>query len=201
MKRSKSIKLLLLGAASIILAGCEEEAPQQVSVFKSADDCVESKLMTPEQCKSAFDTAATEHEKVAPKFNSRELCEQEFGAGQCSPRHTADSGDVFLPMMTGFMAAQVLNSINNNNCNPNNYNCGGNGYVPQPLYRSTSDYGGYRTAGNYRVSDVSTRTASVSPSYSRSPVVTSSIKSSGGFGSQAAARASWGGSMSSSSGG
>lgn len=200
MKRSKTVKLLLLGAASAFMLGCEEEKPQQASVFKDVGDCVTSKLMTEDQCKAAFDIAAQEHEKVAPKFDSRALCEQEFGVGQCSPKQS-DSGSVFMPLMTGFMAAQLMNSINDSHrydCRYNN-SCASNVIVPQPLYRTTSDYSSYRTAGNYRVADVGspTKTVSVKPSTVKPAVVTSTIKSSGGFGTQAAARASWGGSVSS----
>lgn len=197
MKRSKAVQLLLLGAASALMVGCEEEQPQQASVFKDVGDCVTSKLMTEDQCKAAFDIAAQEHEKVAPRYDSRALCEQEYGVGQCSPKHS-DNGDVFMPLMTGFMAAQLMNSINDAHrydCRYDN-SCSRGVIVPQPLYRSSSDYSSYRTAGNYKVGDVgATRTVSVKPS-----AVTTSVRSTGGFGTQAAARSSWGGSASSSGG-
>jgi uncharacterized protein YgiB involved in biofilm formation len=203
MKRSKLLTLLIVGAASFI-AGCEDEdQPQQMSVFKDVDDCVSSKVMTEDQCKNAFTASAQEHEKNGPKYNSRELCEQEYGAGQCSPRANVNgsSESVFMPMMTGFMAAQVLNSIsnnNNNNCNSSNNHC--NSVVPQPLYRSARDYSTYRTSGNYTVPAVSSSTSMSARSVSVRPsVVTSSVSSTGGFGTQAAARSSWGGSSASSS--
>lgn len=188
---------MIVGAASIV-AGCEEEKPQEMSVFKDVDDCVSSKLMTEDQCKNAFEASAKEHERNGPKFNSRELCEQEYGAGQCSPRPVSQgsSESVFMPMMTGFMAAQVLNSINDNNrtnCNYANNYC--NPVVPQPLYHPAGNYSTYRTAGNYTVatpSSATSRSVTVRPS-----VVTSTVRSTGGFGTQAAARSSWGGGMSS----
>lgn len=201
MKRSKLLTLLILGAATLV-AGCEEEKEQQLTVFKDVDDCVSSKAMTEDQCKNAFKAADEENVKNGPKYDSRELCEQEYGAGQCSPRQVAGHSDsVFMPMMTGFMAAQVLNSIgnNSNNCNAMNNYC--NPVAPQPLYRSSRDYSTYRTQGGYSVPAVSSGTSVAARSVSVKPSVATSVRSTGGFGSQAAARSSWGGSMSSSSSG
>lgn len=191
MKKSKTVKLLLLSAAIAAVSGCNEEQPQEMHVFKDVDDCVNSKMLTADQCKAAFEQAVKENENASPKYNSRQLCEQEFGVGQCQPR-TTQSGDVFMPMMAGFMAARIIDSIDDNN--RDRYYGGYGSVTPQPLYRSSSDYSSYRTAGNYNVGNVgstASKTVSVKPS-----VVTSSVKSTGGFGTQAAARASWGGSSS-----
>lgn len=201
MKRSRLVTLMILGAATLV-AGCEEEKDQQLTVFKDVDDCVSSKAMTEDQCKNAFKAADEENVKNGPKYNSRELCEQEYGAGQCNPRTVAGhSESVFMPMMTGFMAAQVLNSINNGNGNCNAMNNYCNPVAPQPLYRSSRDYSTYRTQGGYSVPAVSNGSSISARSVSVKPSVATSVNSTGGFGSQAAARSSWsGGSMSSSGG-
>ena len=186
MKRSKGVKLLTFGIVMASIIGCEEEKKQEVSIFQNVEDCTNSNLLTKEQCLAAFSGAAAEHEKSAPKYNSRELCEQEYGAGQCQPRSNADGSSVFLPLMTGFMAARILDDITDRN--RDNYYGGSGGFTPQPLYRSSRDYSTYRTSNNTKVSTVGTKTATVKPS-----TVSTSVSKSGGFGNQSAARASWGG--------
>jgi uncharacterized protein YgiB involved in biofilm formation len=188
MKRSKHVKLLLLSAAIATISGCKEEAPQEVSVFQNITECVDSKLLTQDQCKAAFTSAIQEHQNNAPKYTNKELCEQEYGKGNCETKTASDGSNVFLPLMTGFMAARLLDDITDRQRDDYYYG-GSGGFTPQPLYRSSKDYSTYRTSGNVKVGSVGAKTATVKPS-----TVTTSVSKSGGFGNQSAARASWGGS-------
>lgn len=137
MKRSQSLKLVLMGSAALSLAACEQ--PVEVGVFETVEQCT---VMGYSQsaCETAIAEARKEHMQSAPKYASRADCEAEFG--RCEPAPTASqqppagtqgpggeqlaqsgSGSFFMPLLAGYMMGQMM---------------GGNRYAAQPLYRPTS---------------------------------------------------------------
>lgn len=110
MKRSRNLRLgLMLGAAGLALAGCQEEEKATGAVYSSVEACVSEGIYTRNACETALAEATKVHEESAPRYDSRALCEEEFGVGQCSPG--SDGGSFFVPFMTGYFVSSVLDDI------------------------------------------------------------------------------------------
>ncbi len=133
MKRSQSIRLVQMGAVALTLAACEE--PVEVGVFETIGQCVTAGN-TAAQCETALTAAQEQHRQVAPRYATRQDCEAEFGASQCTPapanaapaadgsaptqQAQAGFGGGFMPLMAGYMMGRMM---------------GGGGAMAQPLYR------------------------------------------------------------------
>lgn len=119
MKRSRTIRLALMGSAAFALAACNDE-PVPGGAFQSADQCRTDGRFSAAACDEAFSTAQQRHLVEAPRYDRREDCEAGHGASACEvlPGHlarsadgtvpTADrSGSFFIPYMTGFLIGQL----------------------------------------------------------------------------------------------
>lgn len=130
MKRSRAIRLVLMGTAALSVAACDEGEKVEVGVFETVEQCTLTARFTQAQCEEAIAAAKADHAKVAPRFESRVACEEEFGAEKCTPapenanaEARADGGGFFMPVMMGYMMGRMLS---------------GGGYSGQPLYRPAS---------------------------------------------------------------
>ena len=210
MKRSKKVALMLMvPATTLLMAGCGEER-EQAMVFNSPDECVQSGLSTQEQCSANFVAAKAAHPEVAPKYKDKAECEADFGAGHCetAPQRTEHGSSMFMPMMMGFLAGQMMNRPSASQFTQPNaaqQNAGGQPAKPgagagagggfasrfesQPLYKSRND-STFRTGNNTPIATQSGLT-SVKPSQIQPRP--GNVVSRGGFGSQAATRGSFGG--------
>lgn len=199
MKRSKKTALcLMVPVTTLMLAGCGEER-EQAMVFSSVNECESSSLVAPDQCRADFAEAAALHPQVAPKYVSKEACETDFGAASCEPapmpegqQQQASSGGMFMPLMMGYLAGRMLSggqaqagqapAAGNSPAAANKTNV-----ANQPLYKSRDDRGTFRTASNAPVAKgigpISLRPSQVKPKVGQ-------LVNRGGFGSQAAMRAS-----------
>lgn len=196
MKRSKKAALVLMvPVATLLLAGCGEER-EQAMVFTDPSECSAAALNSAAQCEADFASAQALHPQVAPKYLNKEECETDFGAGQCetAPQQTAQGGSVFMPMMMGFLAGQMMNrggAAGANFQQPAAAGAGaGSNVATQPLYKSRDDRGTFRTATNTPVAGgigpISLKPSQVKPQVGQ-------VVRRGGFGQQAAARNSFGG--------
>lgn len=196
MKRSKKAALVLMvPVATLLLAGCGEER-EQAMVFTDPSECSAAALNSAAQCEADFAAAQTLHPQVAPKYLNKEECETDFGAGQCetAPQQTASGGSVFMPMMMGFLAGQMMNrggAAAGNFQQPAAAGAAAGSNIPsQPLYKSRDDRGTFRTATNAPVAKgigpISLKPSQVKPQVGQ-------VVNRGGFGQQAAARNSFGG--------
>lgn len=124
MKRSHSVRLALLGTASLLsLYGCDQaDDPLKSGQFFSDAQACES-AHNKQECNEALARANEEHVRSAPKFASREACEAEFGAQNCVQPATAQAGggSWFMPAMMGFMMGRMM----------------GGAMAAQPVYRDT----------------------------------------------------------------
>lgn len=120
MKKSRSIRLVLLGSASFALAACGDKGPpKDARFFSNLQEC--SAVYDTTQCLDAQKQAEQSYAVDAPKFSRKEQCEAEFGAGNCETRQTADGGgSFFMPMLMGYMMGNML---------------GGQSRFNQPVYR------------------------------------------------------------------
>lgn len=188
MKRSKKAALVLMvPAATLLMAGCGEER-EQALVFSNPTECAQSSLTTTAQCEADYAAAQALHPEVAPKYLSQQECEADFGAAQCekAPHQTSSGGSVFMPMMMGYLAGQMMNR----GAAPQNFQqqpAGAASKVPtQPLYKSRDDRSTFRTATNAPVSKgigpITLKPSQVKPQVGQ-------VVRRGGFGQQAAMRA------------
>ncbi|PZQ59563.1 MAG: cell surface protein [Sphingomonas taxi] len=195
-KRSAAAGLSAAGALAM-LSGCDASPddqqrfgpPTEVSAFKTVDECVASGAFAKVTCEDAAKAAAGEDGKAAPRFDSQNLCEDQFGSGQCLARNEGGQS-FFVPLLTGFMIGRMLD--------------GGGGYRYNGLYRSRRDNSWYTPSGawlynggyggrGYRY-QVGSR-AITTPVTTQRIQTRSSVVSRGGFGGRVSARSSggWGG--------
>ncbi|MDF3608408.1 DUF1190 domain-containing protein [Paracoccus sp. DMF-8] len=116
-KRSRHVALVLAGSAVMALAACEDDRVDAQS-FPDLASCVaaaqeNSLWFTEADCRSNFANAAQEYLETAPRYESKELCEQEHGVGKCEgdPTQTAQNsggGFSFMPMLMGFMLGSMM---------------------------------------------------------------------------------------------
>ncbi|NHF71749.1 DUF1190 domain-containing protein [Paracoccus xiamenensis] len=187
-KRSRHVALFLAGTAVLALAGCEEEKTD-AAAFPDLESCVAeaqggSLFFTEEDCRTQFAAAQQEHLETAPRYESKELCEQEHGAGNCGGDPAAQSqpgmGSIFMPLFMGYMLGSMLG--------------GGRGVFSQPMVRTAQ--GGFSTpsgnqsfASNRGTGRVATSTFTKAPTtMGRPPMTAAQVSQRGGFGSSATAR-------------
>jgi uncharacterized protein YgiB involved in biofilm formation len=170
LKRSATIRLVLMGAAALSLTACEDEVP--AGVFETAEQCITSGQYDRTRCEAAFAEAQQEHQRVAPRFASRAECEEEFGAQKCQPApETAQSGGsgFFMPLMAGYMLGNLMR---------------GPGYFSQPLYRQPGAGQTFYGAGGSPVATGTGQTRVAESAIRSQPTAIGNVQR-GGFGSQA----------------
>lgn len=144
-----SLMIALLASTALSLGACDntpeqpktETVTQEEILFKNVDECKAGGQFDADQCEALSKNAQEEHAKTAPKFNSREACEAEYGAGKCGGTQTQTSTGTqtsYMPALAGFMigaagamaAAHVINGMNRNNTPAYQPR-------PRPVYEST----------------------------------------------------------------
>ncbi|GGB40276.1 membrane protein [Oceanisphaera marina] len=166
-------------AGSVLLSACGQN-DTEVQVYQSPDDCSNSNPELAEQCRAAYQQALAESAETAPKYDSRNDCEADFGGGSCTP-YQYQGNSWFMPAMAGFMFGRMLN---------------GNRYAHTPVYSSRNPYspyyGQWTTANGQRLGKASygKRMSVGKDALAPKPKVTRTI-SRGGFGSAAQAKSSW----------
>ncbi|MEW5250037.1 DUF1190 domain-containing protein [Microbulbifer discodermiae] len=169
------LRPLVIGVAAALM-GCS--ADEEVKVVSSVQDCVDNTSLDQAKCEAAYQRALAEAERTGPKYANLSQCESEFG--NC--RETGSG--VWMPLMTGFMVASLLDS------DRRHYS----GYY-NPVYR----YSGSRYRDRLMTADgqVIGRYGKTSYTVDKSatqpkPKVTRTV-SRGGFGAVASAKSNWGG--------
>lgn len=171
------LKPLAISIAALSV-GCSQK--QDAVLVKNVEECQWKTSLNLEECKAAYKQALAEAERTGPRYNNKRYCEEEFGNNQCVK---GDHG-FFMPLMTGFLVANALNSVS--------------GY--SSYYHPAYTYRNYRYRDQVILSDGSVLGKSNSSSYKvpdstlkkKMPTAKRTI-SRGGFGSKASARSSWGG--------
>jgi uncharacterized protein YgiB involved in biofilm formation len=122
MKRSRSIRLVLLGSAGLLVASCDE-APDPLAgndFFQNEQQCAAANDAS--ACHQALVDAQREHAQTAPAYASRQACEDRFGIDSCTEtrnRPTTDQdqpgeyqgqpgGSWFMPAMLGYMMGRSM---------------------------------------------------------------------------------------------
>lgn len=160
---------LVMSVSLLALTACEEPKVE-AAIFETVKQCIANGSATPEQCEANFKEATSQHAAVAPKYASQSECQADFGTGKCedAPFRTSSGGSVFMPLMAGYMMGSFLG--------------GRRSMASQPLYRSASSPGTFRTADN-RSAGTATGRTQVARSATTRPSVKTTTRSRGGFGS------------------
>ncbi len=164
-KRSSKVALVAMGmsVSAFALTGCEEKV--EAFQFASAESCIVSGEFTEAECQERFEVAKVEHERAAPRYQSRADCEVEHGVEACAPREASagSGGGLWMPLMIGWMMGRSL----------------GGPVATQPLYRSPQA-GMARTAGGVNV-DAKAGPVSVAKTAAARPAA-GKVVARGGFG-------------------
>ncbi|MBB3710816.1 uncharacterized protein YgiB involved in biofilm formation [Limimaricola variabilis] len=175
-KRSRHVRIALLGAAAFSLAACrEEDVPS--AAFPTLDACLEAAAgpgtwVTEESCEEGFGQALEAHVETAPRYDDQALCEAEHGGECVAEERPGGGGSIFLPLMAGYLIGNML---------------GGRGSMAQPFYGRSS--GGFATPGG-TVLNQARGTTSLSPNAFRAgtptrtaaPMTRATVNRTGGFG-------------------
>lgn len=117
-KRSNKVALvLMMPATGMLMVACSSEPETSAVVYSSVQECQDKNpgADAKELCLADYKQAAEMHPKVAPKYQTLQECEADFGAQRCevAPERqyasNSSSGGFFMPMMMGYMASQMFN--------------------------------------------------------------------------------------------
>ena len=126
-KRTIAITLLALGAGAVTIgafSGAGTGSGNRPRTFKDVTECEADKSITSVDCSSNFKQALSAHERSAPAHQSREGCEREYGAGNCTnPSAGSGRSSMFIPVMAGYMLGRQA----------------AGGFQAAPLYRRPGD--------------------------------------------------------------
>ncbi len=188
-KRSRTVALTILGAASFAIAGCREEQVD-AQAFPDLASCqaaaASGGLFTADQCQQAFAEAETLHVEAAPRYDSLQVCEEQHGEGNCGSEadqvQGGGSGSIFMPMLAGYLIGSMLGRA------------GPGAAASQPMYRDAR--GGFtNAAGTSTFSSNNGRGAMGSQQFTRPaatagqpPMTKATAASRGGFGSTGGSR-------------
>lgn len=106
MNRITRSACLIVVANSLALAGCGGEDPAAAAkeppvrhIYTSSVDCADAGIYRLDDCSEAIARAVNTHEKNAPTYRKRSLCESKEGAGRCERISDAD----FRPRLVAFV--------------------------------------------------------------------------------------------------
>ncbi|AGT08700.1 DUF1190 domain-containing protein [Paracoccus aminophilus] len=194
-KRSRHVALVLAGTALLGLSACREEQVDAES-FPDLQSCVaaaqkNSLWFTEDDCRANFAAAEKEYLETAPRYESKELCEQEHGVGKCGGDPTQQQqaqnggggGFSFMPLLVGYMMGSMLSR--------------GGGIFSQPMVqtangRYTTPSGNQSFASNRGAGKVPSQvfTSKAAPTIGKPPLTQSAVQQRGGFGGSSTARSS-----------
>jgi uncharacterized protein YgiB involved in biofilm formation len=194
-KRSRTVALTILGAASFAIAGCREEQVE-AQAFPDLASCEAAAsnggLYTVDQCKASFAEAEALHVESAPRYDSLAVCEEQHGEGNCGSEESqmtggGGMGGIFMPMLAGYLIGNMLGGA------------GRSMAASQPMYRTPD--GKYTNAARSSTFSTNTGKASMGSNMFARPAATvgqapmsrATAASRGGFGSSSAGRSSFGG--------
>ena len=178
------LKSLAIGVAATSISACDDS--EEVEVVTSILDCVDDTVMSVEQCRTAYQNALNESERIGPKYPTEDGCESEFGDGQCR----RNSFGSFTPIMVGYLFANNLWDDNNSRY----------GASFNPVYRYFRPFSSLHNRlvtadGQLIGEDADNKFKLKKKSLKKKPTVSKTV-SRGGFGSTArskSSRSSWGG--------
>ncbi len=174
MRRSTSLKLVLMASGAVVVNGCDWFDPQtEGKVYRTVEQCINEGLFNLSECDESFREASRTHQMSAPRYDSATLCQNQHGVGNCEARES-----YWRPFMTAFFISSLIDTASRRDDRT------------RPLY--TSAVGGLYTSDGYGLRrDPGTGNHKVSTStYKSAPKVAkvqtrTTVAARGGFGSRA----------------
>lgn len=201
-KRSRIVALTTLtaiGAASLAACGASEEEARlsekqygpgvDALPYESLAQCKSENKVPDAECDRAQAAALAQNDKGAPRFDAMDVCEDQFGAGNCAVQNNPSGGSFFTPLLAGFVIGQMMDG-------------GSSRYRYSGLYRDRRRdiyYTGGGAGGGWLYRDPRTGGHKVGARALEAPRAAprvqtrSSVVSRGGFGGRASMSASRGG--------
>jgi len=180
-KRSGPLTLLLMASTAITLSGCGDDPQTEGHVYRNLEACIADGSFTEADCKAGYEEATRQNEETAPRYDSRALCEQQHGFGNCAEPTHHRRGSFWTPFIAGYFVSQLIDG------RP----LGGWGNRTRPVYNGSDGYwytadgsALYRTRSG-RVS-VSERSMSARPKPAKVQTRTT-VAARGGFGARSSA--------------
>ena len=185
-KRSRAAPAVML-AGAVGLSACQDDRVD-TAVFPTEERCVAAAQegdvwFSEADCAEGAEAARAEHERTAPRYDDKALCEEQHG-GECyaEERPGGGGGSIFLPLIAGYMLGNLMS-----------------GRGAQPLYRTPG--GGFSNAAGSATFGSNLGRAKVSPAGFRAapatagaaPLTRAAVASRGGFGASRTAGRTGGG--------
>lgn len=183
-REPKFVPLAVFLGVTAGVAGCDNaDNALQVRGYEGREQCVASGVYTAGFCAEAYGQALARHQSSAPRFETREDCERDFGKDGCEERRAPSSsgagrGTGYVPFMKGFVAGTDPAGIQS--VAPVYRSAAGENLTDGGARIPSSSFG--RSAAPARVPGVSLAKPSAVEPVSRGASFTSS-SSRGGFGS------------------
>ncbi len=165
LKRTRRLALTtLMATASVNLVACED-APRDAVTWddsfnrpaasspaagEGVDAITNSDLASSRsadeipdaECETSWQAAQNDHVQNAPRYTQKELCEAEYGVGNCETRATSGGGSFWMPLFAGMVIGNLLDG-------------GGRRYYGTSYYRDrygrfATPYSRYGGGGLYR---------------------------------------------------
>lgn len=189
-KRSRHVALILAGTATLVLAGCEDNRVDAQS-FPDLESCIAASKdsglwFTEDDCRKNFEAAKKEFVETAPRYASKELCEQEHGVGNCgddpAAQQSSGGGFSFMPLLMGYMLGSMMSR--------------GGGMMSQPMMRTadgkySTPSGNQSFASNSGTGKVAPQTFQRAPTtLGKPPMTAAQVSQRGGFGAARTAQPS-----------
>lgn len=114
--RYTAIAVVVSGAFA--LQGCDQYSDESVSVYKTVQQCLQDNPNDKGQCNSDYLAAQQKSASTAPKYTSKDDCDDEFGIDSCVTQAAPNGSMFWYPIMSG-------------------YTRGTGSYVSQPMYSSS----------------------------------------------------------------
>ena len=192
-KRSRTVAICIVGAATFALSGCREEQVD-AQAFPDLQSCKAAAaagngILTAADCETAIAEAEQLHVETAPRYDSLEVCEAQHGEGACGSEEqvaSGGSGSIFMPLLTGYLIGNMLS--------------GRGGYArSQPMYRTadgkfTNASGSSVYSGNSGKAKLGANQFTKPPTtVGKPPMTKATVASRGGFGKSGGGRVGYGG--------
>ncbi|KUM42524.1 DUF1190 domain-containing protein [Pseudomonas sp. EpS/L25] len=104
MKRSKRLRLVLLGATPLIVTGCNDK-PETGYLYRDPVDCQSAGVFKAGLCEQEYARVVVLHSQIAPRYRSRVDCEADFGIGRCQAVDQTFSA--YAPPISGYLLGTV----------------------------------------------------------------------------------------------
>jgi len=179
MKRSKSIKLVVMATTTVSLAGCSQEPDLDGQVYRTEAECIAGDFVPDEVCAEALSVGKQIHDSTGPRYNTVNLCVDQHGNNVCL-YDQSNEGSYYTPtpvgyFLTGALAGGATSQLLRDNVRPV--------YSERGSRRYYTSHGYY--VGNYGGTGWRTYSDAVKTTPKPAKVQTrTSVASRGGFGSR-----------------